>query len=75
MLSINNVSLVGRLTKDIDIKKTTSNISTCSFTVAVDKKYRSSQDGAPAADFINCVAWRQSADYLGSYAKKEPSSQ
>ena len=67
---INAVVLVGRLTRDIDLRKTSSNISTCTFTLACDKKYKPSQEGAPTADFISCVAWRQSADFLASYASK-----
>ena len=67
---INNVVLVGRLVKDIDLRKTSSNISTCTFTLACDKKFKPSQEGAPTADFISCVAWRQSADFLASYASK-----
>ena len=67
---INNVVLVGRLTKDIDLRKTSSNISTCTFTLACDKKFKPTQEGAPTADFISCVAWRQSADFLASYASK-----
>ena len=67
---INNVVLVGRLTKDIDLRKTSSNVSTCTFTLACDKKFKPSQEGAPTADFISCVAWRQSADFLASYASK-----
>lgn len=67
---INSVVLVGRLTKDIDLKKTSSNISTCSFTLACDKKFKPTQEGAPTADFIQCVAWRQSADFLAQYATK-----
>jgi single-strand DNA-binding protein len=58
---INRVILVGRITKDAEIKKTQSGISSCRFTLAVDKK-----DGA---DFINCQSWRQSADFMG-YCKK-----
>ena len=65
MININNVVLVGRLTKDIDLRKTQSNISNCKFTLAVDRRYKSDE-----ADFINCVAWKQSADFLSQYAKK-----
>lgn len=65
---INNVALVGRLTKDIDLRKTTSNVSTCTFALAVERKYK--VEGGPTADFINCVAWRQSADFLSQYAQK-----
>lgn len=66
---INNVVLVGRLTKDIELRKTSSNISTCTFTLACNRKFSSGNNG-PTADFINCVAWRQSADFLAQYASK-----
>ena len=66
---INKVILVGRLTKDVEVRKTTSGISTASFTVACNRRGRNDQ-GGQSADFINCVAWRQSADFLGNYAKK-----
>ena len=70
---INRVVLVGRLTKDVEIRKTQSQLSAASFTVAVDRRGARSQDqgsNQPTADFINCVAWRQTADFLGTYAKK-----
>lgn len=67
---INKVVLVGRLTKDIDLRKTSSNLSTCTFTLACNRRYSSNQQNGPTADFINCVAWRQSADYLSQYASK-----
>lgn len=65
----NRVTLIGRLTKDVQLRQTGSGISTTTFTVAVDKRYKQegSQDGA---DYINCVAWRQAADFLGKYAHK-----
>ena len=67
---INRVVLVGRLTKDIELRKTSSNISTCTFTLACNRRYSNQQNGGPTADFINCVAWRQSADFLAQYASK-----
>ena len=67
---INSVVLVGRLTKEIDLRKTSSNVSTCTFTLACDKRFKPTQEGAPTADFISCVAWRQSADFLANYATK-----
>lgn len=67
---INNVVLVGRLTKDIELRKTSSNISTCTFTLACNRKYTSGNNNGPTADFISCVAWRQSADFLAQYASK-----
>ena len=69
---INRVVLVGRLTKDVEIRKTQSQLSVASFTVAVDRRgSRQDQGGSnqPTADFINCVAWRQTADFLGTYAR------
>jgi len=67
---INNVVLVGRLTKDIELRKTSSNISTCTFTLACNRRFSNPNNGGPTADFINCVAWRQSADFLAQYASK-----
>ena len=67
---INSVVLVGRLTKDIELRKTSSNISTCTFTLACNRRYSSGNNNQPTADFINCVAWRQSADFLAQYASK-----
>ncbi len=66
---INRVVLVGRLTKDIELRKTSSNMSVCRFTVACDRR-KSQQANAPTADFIQCVAWNQSADFLAQYASK-----
>lgn len=68
---INRVVLVGRLTRDVEVRKTQSNLSVASFTVACDNRRRA-QDGTVQnnADFISCVAWRQTADFLGQYARK-----
>ena len=66
---INRVVLVGRLTKDVELRKTNSNISVCSFTLACNRRFQS-QQGGQSADFINCIAWRQSADFLAKYASK-----
>ena len=70
MIEVNKVVLVGRLTKDIELRKTPSNVSVCDFTVAINRRFNSSQNGEKTADFINCTAWRQSADFLASYAGK-----
>ena len=69
---INNVVLVGRLTRDIELRKTQSGLSVASFTVACDRRLSAEQknSGTQSADFINCVAWRGSADFLGNYAHK-----
>ena len=70
MININHVTLVGRLVRDVELRKTNSNTSVCSFTVACDRRFQSQQPGAQTADFINCIAWRQSADFLSKYANK-----
>lgn len=69
---INSVILVGRLTKDIELRKTQSGLSVASFTVACDRRLSQEQrnNNEQSADFINCVAWRGSADFLGKYARK-----
>lgn len=65
---INNVVLVGRITKDPELKKSQSGLSVVSFTLAVNR--RKTKDKEQEADFINCVAWRSSADYLANYVRK-----
>lgn len=69
---INRVVLVGRLTRDVEVRKTASGFSVATFTVACDRRMARGQDGnnQQSADFISCVAWRQAADFLGSYARK-----
>lgn len=70
--SINSVVLVGRLTKDPELRKTSTGTSVCQFTCACDRKNYSKdkQDNQQTADFISCVAWRQKADFLANYATK-----
>ena len=65
---INRVVLVGRLTKDAEIRKTGSGIAMATFTVACDRMKK--KDEEKQADFIRCIAWRQSAEYLEKYASK-----
>lgn len=66
---MNKVQLVGRLTKDPEIKATATQVNFCNFTVAVDRRFKD-QNGQRQADFINCVAWRQTADFIGKYFRK-----
>ncbi len=70
MININHVTLVGRLVRDVELRKTNSNTSVCSFTVAVDRRFKSQQPGGQDADFISCIAWRQSAEFLAKYGGK-----
>ncbi|WP_314576474.1 single-stranded DNA-binding protein [Enterococcus gilvus] len=66
---INNVVLVGRLTKDPDLRYTASGTAVATFTLAVNRNF-TNQAGQREADFINCVIWRKPAETLASYAKK-----
>ncbi|MBG0762454.1 single-stranded DNA-binding protein [Acholeplasma laidlawii] len=66
---INRVVLVGRITKDVDHRVTTSGASVVSFTLAVNRNFTSAS-GEREADFINCVTWRASADFMKNYVKK-----
>ena len=60
--------LIGRLTRDPELRKTQNGTSVCSFTLAVNR--RQNQDGTQDADFINCVAWNKLADNIQLYQKK-----
>ena len=66
---INRAVLVGRLTNDLEIKKTPNGVSVCNFTIACNRRY-AAQGQERQADFINCVAWRQQADFIGRFARK-----
>ena len=66
---MNKVILIGRLVKDTEVKTTQSGIAVCSFTLAVDRKFRN-KDGEKQADFLSCVAWKQQAEILGKYFQK-----
>lgn len=66
---LNRVILMGRITQDLELKQTQSGISVLSFTVAVDRNYaRQGEDRQ--TDFINCVAWRQRAEFINNYFAK-----
>ena len=66
---INNLTLVGRLTKDPELKYTGNGTAVATFTLAVNRNF-TNQSGEREADFINCVIWRKPAETLANYAKK-----
>ncbi|PIC81054.1 single-stranded DNA-binding protein [Sporosarcina sp. P18a] len=66
---INRVVLVGRLTKDPELKVLQSGIHVCRFTLAVNRPFKS-EGGEQQADFIQCVAWRKQAENVANYLKK-----
>ncbi len=66
---VNSVVLIGRLTRDPELRTTTTGKNVCSFSIAVNKKFKPAGD-EPDADFINIVAWGNSADYVVNYLTK-----
>lgn len=68
-MSINISVLTGRLTADVELKTTPSGVSVCSFSLAVDRKYQP-QGEERATDFIDCVAWRNTAEFISKYFNK-----
>lgn len=73
-LNLNKVVLCGRLTADAELKQTQSGVAVTTFTLAVNRRYQpKNEDGSPAqqqADFINVVAWRQTAEFITRYFRK-----
>ncbi|MBO4547948.1 MAG: single-stranded DNA-binding protein [Abditibacteriota bacterium] len=67
---MNNVVLTGRIVADPQLRKTQSDVSLVSFTLAVDRPYRQRSSEGQDTDFIDCVAWRNNAEYLANYVKK-----
>lgn len=74
-LNLNKTILCGRLTADPELKQTPSGVQVCTFTLAVNRRYQAKNaDGTPTAaqqaDFISCVAWRNTAEFLCRYFRK-----
>ncbi len=59
---LNHIDIIGRICKDIDLRKTNGGTSVCSFSLACDRDY--SKDGERGVDFIDCVAWRGTAEFI-----------
>ena len=69
MASFNKVILIGNMTADPELKKTPSGVSVASFSIAVNRRF-TKQDGQQQTDFINIVAWRQTAEFVARYFNK-----
>ena len=69
MASFNKVILIGNMTADPELKQTQTGTSVCSFSIAVNRRFSKNEQGQ-TVDFINIVAWRQSADFVCRYFKK-----
>ena len=66
---MNRVVLVGRLTKDPELRYTPNGVAVCTFTLAVNRPF-TNQQGERDVDFINCVTWRKTAENLANYQRK-----
>ena len=67
---LNKVILMGRLTADPELRQTPSGISSCRFSIAIDRSYKSRDTGERQTDFINVVTWRQTAEFVSRYFSK-----
>ena len=67
---LNKVILMGRLTADPELRQTPSGVSSCRFSVAVNRNYTSKETGERQTDFINVVAWRNTAEFVSRYFSK-----
>lgn len=66
---LNHITIMGRLTRDPDLRRIGNGVAVTSFTIAVDRDIKSS-DGETDTDFIDCVAWRQTGEFVGKYFTK-----
>ena len=67
---LNHIVIMGRLTRDPELRTTPNGVSVASFTVAVDQDYTSKESGEKQTDFINCVAWRSTGEFVNRYFSK-----
>ena len=67
---LNHITIMGRLTRDPELRRTGSGVAVASFTVAVDRDFGSRESGEKETDFIDCVAWRQTGEFVSKYFTK-----
>ncbi|HEL9635169.1 TPA: single-stranded DNA-binding protein [Streptococcus suis] len=67
---INNVVLISRLTRDVELRYTPNNVAVGAFTLAVNRNFKNQATGEREADFVNCVIWNKQAENLANWTKK-----
>ena len=67
---LNHITIMGRLTRDPELRRTGSGVAVASFTVAVDRDFADKQSGEKETDFIDCVAWRQAGEFVSKHFTK-----
>lgn len=69
-MSLNRVIIMGRLTKEPEMRRTGSGVAVTSFTLAVDRDFADKQSGTKETDFVDVVSWRQTAEFISKYFNK-----
>lgn len=67
---LNHITIMGRLTKEPELRRTGSGVAVTSFTLAVDRDFADKQSNQKETDFIECVAWKNTAEFVSKYFKK-----
>ena len=67
---LNHITIMGRLTRDPELRRTGSGVAVASFSVAVDRDFGKNENGEKETDFIDCVAWRQTGEFVSKYFTK-----
>lgn len=67
---LNHITIMGRLTRDPELRRTGSGVAVANFTVAVDRDFSGKDSGEKETDFIDCVAWRQTGEFVSKYFTK-----
>ena len=67
---LNHITIMGRLTRDPELRRTGSGLAVASFTVAVDRDWPNKETGEKETDFIDCVAWRQTGEFVSKWFSK-----
>ena len=67
---LNHITIMGRLTKDPELRRTGNGTAVASFTLAVDRDFGKNENGEKETDFIDCVAWRQTGEFVSDYFSK-----
>ena len=64
---LNHITIMGRFVRDPELRRTGSGVAVASFTLAVDRDFKSGNSGEKEVDFIDCVAWRQAGEFVSKY--------
>ena len=67
---LNHITILGRLTRDPELRRTGSGVAVASFSLAVDRDFGKNENGERETDFIDCVAWRQTGEFVSKYFTK-----